>query len=1106
LTVTGTAFARNHSLKFERLSLEQGLSQSVVTCIVQDRQGFMWFGTMDGLNKYDGYEFTVFKHDPLDSNSISHNHITALYEDSSGTLWIGTRAGLHRFDRIREKFIRYQHDPNIAPALSQNGVTALIAGKSQNRLWVGTTAGGLSLLDTQTGRVVAFKNDAQDPASLPGNRVQALAMDRTGALWVGTWSGLARLEHLSEDGRAASFTIFNHDPNNSSSLSNNAIWSIHEDSRNSGTLWITTFGGGINRFERATGQFKAYRHQTNEPFSLSHDVVRPVCEDRQGTLWFGTGDGLNRYDREHDHFLSYKHDAVNPKSLSTNDVWAIYEDASGALWIGTYGGGLNKFSSAGEKFEHYDRDPNDPQSLGHNMVMAIAEDQQGRLWIGTGGGGLYQVLTPPDNGGYTHGMQFKRYAHDSANPRSLSNDGVAAICAGYYRGQPALWVGTGKGLHRMTVEGQFVRYQYDAKNPHSLGGNGVSVIFASPLTGALWVGTGAGGLNRFVGNPDTTNGAHAAVQEGFIRYQSDPANRNSLSSNAINSLAESRLYDRLYLWIGTVSGLNRLNQVTGEIEQYRHLPNDSLSLSSDQVLAIYADPDSAGRVLWIGTAGGGLNLFEVQSEKFTVFTEKDGLPNGVIYGILGDDRGHLWLSTNNGLSRFSKATRRFRNYSVADGLQSNEFNQGAAFRNGKGEMFFGGIGGFNRFHPDQVKDNPYVPPIVLTSFKKLDKEVGLDTAISASTQIKLSYRDYFIAFAFAALDYTHPEKNQYAYRLEGFDEDWVYCGTRRYAIYTNLDGGRYRFRVKGANSDGMWNESGIAISVLVAPPFWKTWWFLTGAAMLLTGGGVLFHRRRLRLRLEKARLANELQAAHDMQMRLMPARAPQIPGFDIAGVCRPAEEVGGDFFDYIWLDENKTKLGIVVVDVSDKAIAGAMTAVLTSGMISSEVATFRAPRLLLRRINKTMHHKTDRHVFTAMSFAALDIADKTLTFANAGQTEPLLLRAGRLKYLQVEGMRLPLGLQKHVEYNEATLALHSGDLLVFYTDGLTDAMNSEQESFGQERLESTLAELPASLNAEEIVNAMFREVAKFTGAVRQYDDMTVVVVRAGGAEGLERRG
>ncbi|MGH7492644.1 MAG: two-component regulator propeller domain-containing protein [bacterium] len=1087
-------------MKFEHLSLEQGLSQSVVTCIAQDRQGFMWFGTMDGLNKYDGYEFRVYKHDPLDSNSISHNHITALYEDASGTLWIGTREGLHRFDRIREKFIRYQHDSNNAHSLSHNAVTALMADKNQNRLWVGTAGGGLNLLDTQTGRITAFKNELQNPGSLPGDHVQALSVDRTGELWVGTWSGLAKMELLSADGRAASFTCFKHDPANPKSLSSNVIWSIHEDSRHAGTLWITTFGGGINRFDPTTGQFKVYRRQANTAFSLSYDVVRPICEDREGTLWFGTGDGLNRYDRAHDHFHHDKHVASDPKSLSANDVWSIYEDASGTMWVGTYGGGLNKFSRAGSKFEHYYHDPNDPRSLGHNMVMAVTEDQAGSLWIGTGGGGLYQVVEASGEEGDEHAIQFKRYAHDPANSSSLSNDGVAAICPGHYHGQPALWVGTGEGLHRMTTEGRFVRYQYDAKNPYSLGGSGVSAIFESPLTGTLWVGTGAGGLSRFVEQLDGTNGDHAAGKEGFIRYRRDPANPNSLSNNAIHALAESRWQDQLLLWIGTANGLNRLNQATGEIEQYRRHPKDSLSLSNDQVFAIYADPDSAGRVLWIGTAGGGLNLFDVAHERFTVFTEKEGLPNGVIYGILGDDRGHLWLSTNNGLSRFSKASRQFRNYSIADGLQSNEFNQGACFRNNRGEMFFGGIHGFNRFHPDRVQDNPHVPPVVLTSFKKLDREARLDTAISASTQIKLSHRDYFVAFAFAALDYAHPEKNQYAYKLEGFDEDWIYCGARRYAIYTNLGGGRYRFRVKGANSDGVWNDEGIAIAVLVTPPFWKTWWFLSGATMLLAGSGVVVHRRRLRLRLEKARLANELQAAHDMQMRLMPAHAPQIPEFDLAGVCRPAEEVGGDFFDYIWLDESKTKLGIVIVDVSDKAIAGAMTAVLTSGMLSSEVATFRAPRLILRRINKTMYRKTDRHVFTAMSFAALDIAHKTLTFANAGQTQPLLLRDGRIVYLQVEGVRFPLGLQKHVEYNEATLALQSGDLLVFYTDGLTDAMNTEQESFGHERLESNLRELSDRSSAEQIVHALLYAVAKFTGAARQYDDMTVVVVRVLRAE------
>lgn len=1082
--------AQPHDLEFERISLEQGLSQSVVTCILQDRKGFLWFGTMDGLNKYDGYGFTVYKHDAQDANTISDNSITAIYEDRFGMLWIGTSNGLDGFDRMTERFAHYQHDPAKPHSLSHNTITAICEDRTngENWLWVGTLGGGLDLLDRKTRQFFHYNRDPDNPNSLSNDQVRAIHSDNSGAIWVGTSSGLNKLVLDKSDGQiqpAAQFTRFKNNPNDPNSLSHNLIWSIYED--RAGNLWLTTFGGGLNKLVlsedegsgRASGQFKHYKNDPKNPNSLSHNTTRPICEDPlRGTLWIGTSAGLDEFDPKTERFKHHQNDPANPNSLSNDDVWSVYEDKSGTLWVGTYGGGVNKFSEAKEKFSHYKNDPTNFNSLGHNMVMSIYEDHTGTLWVGTGGGGLYQYDAEKEH--------FIRYRHDPANPRSLSNDGVAAI---YEDRAGKLWVGTGEGLHQFDrATKQFVRYQHNPTDPQSLSAIGVSAIFEDHA-GTLWIGTGAGGLNRF--DPDSPLKNNNGKSGQFLRYQHDSKNASSLSDNMVFAIFEDPANE---LWIGTAGGLNKFDRTNNRFIRYQHDPANPHSLCNNRVFSIFADSDS---VLWVGTWGGGLDKFDKTTETFTHFTEKDGLPNGVIYGILGDAVGNLWLSTNNGLSKLDPRTKTFRNYDVDDGLQSNEFNQGASFKSPapRDEMFFGGINGFNRFHPERINDNPRPPPIVLTAFMKFDKLVKLDTSITEITRLKLSYQDNFFSFAFAALDYTNPAKNQYAYKLEGFDEEWIYCGTRRYASYTNLDGGKYIFRVKGANSDGIWNEDGIAMQIIVAPPFWKTWWFisLSALAVLFVGYGV--YRHKLHDDLEKARIASELKAAHDMQMGLMPTSDPVVEGFDISGICKPAEAVGGDFFDYFWLDEEKTKFGIALVDVSDQAMKGALTAVMTSGMVNSEAGYSQSPSIILQKINTALYRKTEKNAFTTMSLAVIDTKKRTLDFANAGMTEPMLLRNGKIQYIKIDGMRLPLGIQRKVIYQGVTVQLQAGDVIVFYTDGLPEAMNEQQEQFDLARMETSLRHLSAPACAADIVEMLLNEVTMFSGAVKPHDDMTLVVVR-----------
>jgi len=815
--------AARHRLRFEHISLEQGLSQSSVLCILQDSKGFMWFGTEDGLNKYDGYSFTVYRHSPGDPDSLSNNRVRSIYQDREGTIWIGTDGGLNKLDRETERFTSYQNDPNDPHSLSSNYVSLIYEDRT-GTLWIGTRGGGLAIFDRETAQFIHYQNNPSDARSLSSNYVSTIYEDRTGTLWVGTSDGgLDRLDRETGQFDHYLFSYYQSDPNDPHSLSHYPITAICED--RAGMLWIGTSGGGLARFDRETEKFSHYLNDLYNPHSLSNNRVLSVYEDQAGTLWVGTyGGGLNRLDRETGQFIRYQADLSDPHSLSDNVVWSFYEDRSGVLWIGTHGG-LSKYDQGREKFAHYQADPDDPNSLSNNHVLSIYEDRGGTLWIGTHGGGLNRFDR--------EAAQFTHYQHDPHSPHSLSHNIVWAI----YEDQAGeFWIGTwGGGLNRFDRKSErFIHYRHDPSDPSTLSSDDVFSIYED-RAGTLWVGTSGGGLNRFDRKTET-----------FTHYQADPMDPYSLSSNDVFSIYEDQTGA---LWVGTYGGgLNRFDRETGQFIRYQADISDPHSLSGNLVWSIYED--RAG-TLWIGT-DGGLNRFDRATEVFTHYRERDGLPNDMIYCILEDNaspdgtRGNLWLSTNDGLSKFDPQAETFRNYDTGDGVQSKQFSGGACHRSSSGEMFFGGINGFNTFYPDTIKDNHYIPPIVLTLLTQGGEEVAADKAVESLEGATFHWPNNFFEFEFAALSYTQPEKNQYAYMLEGFDEDWNYIETRHFGRYTNLPGGTYTLRLKGSNNDGVWNQEGTSVTITIVPPVWETWWFRGIAILVLVGGVIGGYRLRVK--------------------------------------------------------------------------------------------------------------------------------------------------------------------------------------------------------------------------------------------------------------------
>ena len=835
-----TQIIQAEDIKFDHLTVENGLSNNIVFSVLQDSQGFIWVGTKNGLSKYDGNKFIVYTHDPDNPNSLSGNYVRYLFEDHNGILWIALRpGGLNRFDPVTETFTRYQYNINDPNSLSNNNAW-FIYEDSNDMLWVGTES-GLNKFDPITETFIHYHHDKNKPNSLSHNQVQAICEDNLGFLWVATQDGLNKFIPATE-----SFIRYQNDADDPNSLSHNWTNSIYKDS--SGMLWIGTQGGGINKFDPVIGTFIRYQNDAHDKNSLSYDWTHSIYEDSNKMLWIGTRNGLNKFDHETNKFTNYRHNASQPNSLSDNTVFGITEDTTGTLWVSTVNG-LNKYDPGNNRFALYQNNPNNKTSLNNNTIMAIYEDKNGILWVGTRGGGLNKLDRTENI--VTH------YQHEPNNHNSLTDNRILAI-------QPDskdnLWIGTSNGLNKFNPATEtFVHYQHESNNVNSLNDNFVWDLEIDQ-DDIVWIGLGRGkGLDRF--DPITETFTHNILNKdstfGFIR------------AVTIDSTGA--------LWIGTENkGLTKFIPATTSSPEifvnYQHDKGIINSLSNNSINMIYED--NAG-IIWIAT-GDGLNKFDGQ--KFTIYRQKQGLAGNRIVGILEDKLGYLWISTDKGLSKFDSKQEIFRNYDRWDGLQSNFFELHSAYKSNSGELFFGGVNGFNAFYPDKLLDNPHVPLVVLTDFQLFNQPVSigknspLQQHINFANQITLSYDQTVFSFEFAALNYRAANKNKYAYMMEGFDKNWTYTdSSRRFVHYTNLDPGQYTFRVTASNNDNKWNERGTEIIIIITPPWWETVWF-EGAAMilfiLLLIGGIKWRlytikKRNRALRIQVTERTSELKKERD---------------------------------------------------------------------------------------------------------------------------------------------------------------------------------------------------------------------------------------------------
>ncbi len=824
--------------RFKTMSVEDGLSHSIIYSILQDQYGFMWFATGHGVNRYDGYNMSVFQHYPGDSTTLSSNIVRTILQDKAGNLWFGTDRGLNRLvakpgsdgNAGSEYFERYTFSDSSGRSHGYNNIRSSYLDQ-ENVIWIGANGGIVQCLPV---------NDRNEFELVPPRLPNGNPLDFKGEMVIGM---------------------------------------LADDSAN---LWVSSLGGGLYKIDLEKNQVKNYRHNPSDPTSISSNYLTKIFAGPNNEIWLGSyRGGMIRFDPAREEAISYKPDPQDPASISDSRVYAFLEHSPGVYWVGTFGGGLSIFDLASESFTTVRKTPKTPNNLGHNFIRDIYRDRSDIVWIATNGGISKTDLKP---------IKFKHINHDPFDENSLKNNMVLSI---YVDEKEDTWVGHNAGLDRFDRNGQYQRnYTIPHNNPKSGSGFVSDIVQANPQS--LWIATLGGGVILL----DKVKG----IQKQFLQ---EAGNSNSISNNQATALHLDRSGQ---LWIGTRLGFCRYDPKTDRFRRYikeatavRSHSADIQSIeldnngkiwlttwqglfyydeARDSVLAFETSDKALQEALdvkinsiyqhqdgnyWIATENGLIEM-NASGRMLRHLTELDGLPSSYICDIEGDEFGNIWVSTFFGFLRMNPAPgmlNTLRIFTIDDGIQSNEFNVGTAFHNPRtGELFFGGINGFNRFFPEKVKDNPLPPPVALTAFRKFDKTVLSGRALSETRAIELKHNEPYFAFEFSALDYTIPEKNQYAYKMVGFDERWIRSGNRRFASYTNLDAGEYRFQVRAANNDGIWNTEGVGINIIIHPPFWETWWFRLILAGIIIGALWLAYRARIRKLLElermRVRIASDL--------------------------------------------------------------------------------------------------------------------------------------------------------------------------------------------------------------------------------------------------------
>lgn len=832
--------SQNYPVRFEHFSIAEGLSEVNVLCILQDKNGFLWVGTQDGLNRFDGYNFTVFKRDRRDKNSISGNYISCLLEDKNGKMWIGTTEGLNRFNQDG-KFTRFKLQKQENDYYGGLNISTLFEDRIGN-LWIGTHDGDVIKFEKTQDQSISISTRSNNVHHAGAASVNKIIEDKSGAIWIATnGEGLFK---ISKNSGKEKLVKIGQNP-----FHPKIIHDLSEES--DGNIFVASSQGIYMLYPDENKIERCYS------ITLEGLEVNTIYRDKENNLWIGTLlDGLFLFDSQRRFVRNFRENYADRLSISNNGIFSICEDNNRIIWIGTGKGGLNKLDKKNNPFHTVTKSSH---GISNNQIGAVIEDMNGDLWIGT------------DNG--LNKLEFKTgkvtlYANEIGSINSIGNNRIRALMEDETGN---IWIGTRTGLSKYDpIKNKFTNYLYDPGDNKSIPFDVLRYIVCDK-NNIMWIGTTGGGLIKFI--PD---------KNLFTRYSYNRADNTSISNNYLTHIVQDKYGN---FWI---CGRNLFNKFIPAEEKFeRFLTEDDDNIPSTfYCIHIVSDEE-----LWLGS-DGGLVKYNPVSKRYEIYGEEDGLANNNVFAILPDGENNLWLSTNKGISRFLRKTETFINYNVSNGIACDEFNVCAFFRGKSGKFYFGGTDGLTYFYPDSIKINVKVPSIVITDFNVFNKPIHGNMFFRDGDIINLDHKQNFISFQIAALDFTQPAKILYAYKLIGVDKDWIYPGGRRYASYTELAPGEYTLQLKTTNSDGLWNEKGIAVGINILPPYWETWWFRTLAVIIFIS--FIFYIYQIRVKIlkkektsqqrfsarliesqekERARIASELHDSIGQNLILIKNRA-----------------------------------------------------------------------------------------------------------------------------------------------------------------------------------------------------------------------------------------
>jgi len=1037
----------------ERLTVADGLPNSTTRAMVQDKRGFVWIGTDDGLARYDGVKPFNYRPGP-NSPSVPSGSITALMLDDADKLWVGTAEnGVAVYDPDTDHFNRYVNGATKG-TLSAIGVAG-IARDAKNRMWFAMSGGGIDRFEPSTQTFTHFATAPLDVG------VTAIAADATGNLWLATTGAVVRWN--PNDNTSATFKPVPADAEDVDEVATPAILAA-----STGKIWIGTDGYGVFILDPATGKLSRQHSNADDPSTLSDDHVNGLFEDRQHTIWIATRKGLNHIDAN-GKLVRYQHVIADPMSLPYPEVNTVYEDRGGTLWIGGMNTGVCTFTRGMLKFGRY--------AIPGTLVGGFFEDTDGSLWVGTQDAGLYR---------YDHDRKHATvYSQLTASGQSvaLNKNWIYAIRRDHHG---VLWLALGgQGLVGFdNVNGTFRQYRPSANNPNSLPVDVVNDIWEDDQ-GKLWLSTWGGGLVRFDPQREvfTTFGVetHGITSNYLYKLYPDPTNTK-------------------ILWIGTAKGgLIRFDTAAETGTSFRRTPDNSATLSNDDVLTIYRD---RGGIIWAGTFGGGLNRIDTASSKVESFTAANSeLKNDTVLGILPDDDGNLWLSTSGGgLEQFDPKTKKVIAYDTFDGLQDNELVQGSFMRSKSGELFFGAPNGFNAFVPHDITRDAYVPPVVFTGLKVFNRDLQLKRPVWSEEPLELSYSDSF-EVQFAALSYAASKKNQYSYKLEGLDDKFTITN-RPVVNYVKLGSGNYTLRIRASNKHGVWNDAGIALKIKVAPPFWRTWkaYFVYLAASILVMLLVIRSQRQKLTRVRReSRLAlveQDLALTGAVQSGFLPEKNNvETPQFNLVGYYRPADVCSGDWW---WHERLENGRHVVLVgDVTGHGPGPAMVTAAVAAAFRVLVATgsqdlkyaLEVLNNVVRRVAKGKYH---------MTLSALEVEESTGRWQlyNAGAPPLLSLETnGSHKVHFSPGS--PLGTENDFELGHLEGVLKPHERFLLYTDGIPEILGPDGKVLGT-RWFAKLFERTRAQGLKEAADTLVAQADENQVGSYQADDWTFAILEWNG--------